>query len=162
MTVSFRNGVYGGLLFAAIISLWLWQLWQPARQVELHSEHLLLAAQSKNWNALGEFLDPAYRDQWNQDRSLVLTRLREVFRFARNLRVTAGSPLVVASNGEGNWTARIEVDADQNEIVEMIKARVNNLDTPFELHWLHQTWKPWDWKLVRVDNPALELPEAAF
>lgn len=162
MTVSFRNGFYAGLLLAAIIALWFWQLWQPARQVELHSEHLLGAVQSKNWDAIGGFLDQSYRDQWNEDRPLVLSRLREVFRFARNLHITAGSPTVFASNGEGDWSARITIDADQNEIAEMIKSRVNHLDTPFELHWQQKSWKPWNWKLIRVSNSALELSAGEY
>ena len=162
MTLSFRNGFYGGLLLAGVIAVWLWQLWQPTRQVELHSEHLLSAVQAKSWDTMGGFLDESYRDQWNQDRPLVLSRLREVLRFARNLHVAINSPVVLASNGEGNWKARIQIEADPNEIAEMIKSRVNNLDAPFELHWQQKSWKPWDWKLVHVSNSALELPTSDF
>ncbi len=162
MTVSFRSGFYAGFLLAAIIALWLWQFWQPARQVELHSEHLLRAAQSKSWDAIGGLLDQSYRDQWNQDRPLALSRLREVFRFARNLHLKASRPIVLASNGEGDWSARITIEADQNEIADLIKSRVNHLDAPFELHWQQKSWKPWDWKLVRVSNSALELPTGEF
>jgi hypothetical protein len=32
--------------------------------------------------------------------------------------------------------------------------------TPFELRWRHESWKPWDWKLVEVHNPELEVPAA--
>ncbi|MBV9617663.1 MAG: hypothetical protein JO201_00490 [Verrucomicrobia bacterium] len=160
MTVSFRNGFFVGLIFATIFALWLWQLWQPTRQVELHSGHLIAAVQSKNWEALGGFLDQSYRDQWNQDRPVVLSRLREVLRFARNLRITTTSAKTIATTAEGDWSARITIDAEENEIAEMIKSRVNNLDTPFELHWQHVSWKPWDWKLIRVTNSALELPAA--
>ena len=39
------------------------------------------------------------------------------------------------------------------EVIE----RVNRLTKPFELHWRHESWRPWDWKLVQVSNPALEL-----
>src|SRR5438552_2667719 len=89
MNLSFRKGFYAGLVLAAALAIWLWQLWQPAHQVELHSEHLIAAVQSKNWSAVGDFLDEAYRDQWNQDRSIVLSRLREVFRFAQHLHIQA-------------------------------------------------------------------------
>jgi hypothetical protein len=160
--MSFRNGFYAGLLVAGVLAIWLWQLWQPARQVELHSEHLLGAVQAKNWDAIGGFVDESYRDQWNQDRPLVLSRLREVLRFARNLSVTINSPVVLASNREGDFNARITIDAEQNEIAELIKSRVNNLDAPFELHWQQKSWKPWDWKLIRVSNSALDLPAGEF
>ncbi len=92
--MNFRNGVYAGLLLALILGVYLFQLWQPTRQVQLHSEHLIDAVQAKNWNALDRFLDEDYRDQWNQDRVLVLSRLRQVLHFARHLRVIADSPIV--------------------------------------------------------------------
>ena len=58
--------------------------------MELHSEHLIGAVQAKNWNAVANFIDETYRDQWNQDRPLVLSRLREVLGFAHNLRIVTG------------------------------------------------------------------------
>ncbi|HEY1583637.1 MAG TPA: hypothetical protein VGF73_11125 [Chthoniobacterales bacterium] len=39
---------------------------------------------------------------------------------------------------------------------------VNSLTTPFELRWRRESWKPWDWKLVEVRNPGLELPARAY
>lgn len=162
MQISFRNGFYAGLLLALIIGIWLFQLWQPARQVQLHSEHFISAVEGKNWDALAAFIDETYQDQWKQDRALVRSRMREVLRFARNLRVQADSPLVAANDRDGDWSARITIAADPNEVAEMIEARVNALDTPFELHWQRKSWKPWDWKLVRVSNSALELPEGGY
>ena len=58
--------------------------------------------------------------------------------------------------------ARITVEADENEITALIKERVNHLDTPFVFEWRKASGKPWDWKLTRVSNDALELPEANF
>ena len=40
----------------------------------------------------------------------------------------------------------------------MMNERQNSLSTPFELQWRHVSGKPWDWKLVRVSNPELEIP----
>ncbi len=44
----------------------------------------------------------------------------------------------------------------------MIKQRVNHLPEPFVLEWRRISARPWDWKLVRVSNPALELNESAL
>ena len=159
---TFRNAFYGGAILAVIIGVWLLQLWQPARQVQLHCEHLISAIEGKKWDSIAAFLDDGYQDQWKQDRALVLSRLREVLSFARNLRMQIDSPAVNASESEGNWTARITIDADANEVGETIKSRVNALDAPFELHWQRKSWKPWDWKLTRVSNSALELPAGAM
>ena len=40
--------------------------------------------------------------------------------------------------------------------------RINSLTSPFELRWRKQNWQPWDWKLVQVRNPSLQLPVDAF
>jgi hypothetical protein len=42
--------------------------------------------------------------------------------------------------------------------MQMLDERVNRLPTPFELEWHHVSGKPWDWKLVRVSNPAFQIP----
>ena len=74
----------------------------------------------------------------------------------------ADRPHVVGANDNGNWTARITIEADSNEIADLVKARVNKLDAPFELSWQKKSWKAWDWRLVRVSNAALDLSEANF
>jgi len=33
-----------------------------------------------------------------------------------------------------------------------------SLGAPFELQWRRISGKPWDWKLIRVSNPELQLP----
>jgi hypothetical protein len=38
---------------------------------------------------------------------------------------------------------------------------VNSLESPFEFEWKRGATWPWDWKLVAVRNPALEIPEYA-
>ncbi|HEV3409505.1 MAG TPA: hypothetical protein VG095_04380 [Chthoniobacterales bacterium] len=162
MRITARTGFLAGLLLAIPVALWLWQLWTPARQVQLHSENLLAAIEAHDWEGIAEFVDEAYADQWEQDRALMLSRLEQVLRFARNLRISVEAPAVTATESDGEWSARITVDADANEVSELIKARVNALDRPFELRWQRKSEKPWDWKLVRVSNTALQLPEGNF
>jgi hypothetical protein len=60
----------------------------------------------------------------------------------------------------GFWRARVELagkDAGAEVTPEIIR-RVNGLTTPFELRWRQGSWKPWNWKLVEVRNPGLEVP----
>ncbi len=32
------------------------------------------------------------------------------------------------------------------------------LEKPFVFKWRHQSWKPWDWALVEIDQRELEIP----
>ena len=153
--VSFRNGFYAGLLCALVLGLYLFQLWQPEKQVSLHSLHLLKALEEKNWKDAGDFVDQSYADRWGHDRNLLLARLRAVLPYARNLRFSVIAPAVSAEGGERRWSARLIIEAEPNEVSELIKQRINSLDAPFQLTW-QRGGKPWAWKMVRADNVALE------
>lgn len=158
--MSFRTGFYAGLVVAVIWGIYLARLWQGQRQVELHNVHLLAAIEKHNWKAAGEFVGGDYRDQWGNDRALLLERLREVFRGLRNARIESKDVSVQTSNGRGSWTARITIKST-GEFADLIQSRVNSLESPFEFEWKRGATWPWDWKLVAVRNPALEIPEYA-
>jgi hypothetical protein len=161
MGTSLRNGFIAGLLLALIIGIYLFRLWQPERQVELHSLHLLQALERKGWSDVAAFVDPTYKDRWGHDHDLLLARLRFVLPYAQNLHLDLIGARARVADGKAEWSARITVQADPNDIADMIKARVNTLDEPFLLQW-QRVGKPWEWRLVRIDNSALEVPEGVY
>lgn len=61
-------------------------------------------------------------------------------------------------NGLGLWRGRIAIDSDDAEFVALANERINSFKTLFELRWRHASRKSWDWKLVGVGNPELEIP----
>ena len=158
--MTFRNGFYAGLLIAAIWALYLARLWQAPRQVELHSVHLLVQIEKKDWKAAGAFISNDYHDRWGNDRALLLERLREVFRALPGARIEFSGATARAENGRGFWSAQIKVKGS-GEFADFIESRVNSLESPFEFEWQRGATWPWEWKLVAVKNPALEIPEAA-
>jgi hypothetical protein len=159
MAPSFRTGLYAGLLAAVIFGLYLAALWRPERQVRLHSAHLLSQIEKKNWTAVAKFIGSEYQDRWGNDRALLLERMREVFRFLPNARIEAAASQVRIEKLNGSWTAQITINGSAGEFAAAIQQRVNSLTAPFELEWRRQSSKPWDWKLVSVRNPALEISD---
>jgi hypothetical protein len=157
MPASFRNGVYAGLLVAAIAGIWLATLWRPERQVRLHTAHLLSQIEKKNWRAVGDFIGDDYQDRWGNDRSLLVERTREIFRSLPNARIEASAAQVHTENRQGYWRAKIIVKGGPSEFTTLIEERVNSLPAPFELEWRRRSNKPWDWTLVCVRNEALEI-----
>lgn len=156
-----REGFYAGLGLALAIGLFLMWLWGPVHQVRLHSQNLLRAIERKNWVRAEEFIAPDYQDQWHNDRALLLERTREVFHYLRNVRLMVSEPAVEIGDGSIHWRSRISVSGDPGELMTAIQERVNSLSSPFDLEWRHASGKPWDWKLVRVTNPALAIREFA-
>ena len=156
--MSFRNGFLIGTAVAVALGLYLFQLWQPGRQVELHTANLLDAIEDGDWADVTEFLAESYEDQWGHDRQSAVARLRNVARYARELRFETTDRVVIAAGEEGEWRGRVRIEVDQSELSAYLRERLTQLDSPFTARWRQQSWKPWDWKLVHVSNTALELP----
>ncbi len=162
MPPTFKNSFYAGALLAAIIALWLAQLWQPEKQVRLHSEHLLRQIEERDASAASDFIAADYRDDWGHDRAAVTNRLRLVLRCFTSLTIKAARPQVTAASPAGWWSAMIQMEGKGCEFAPEIVTRVNRLQEPFVLHWRQDSWRPWDWKLVRVSNPRLELSNVSY
>ena len=154
-----RSYIYIGAIAGLAIGLYLVRLWQPETQVSKHSEHLIAALADKNWDKFGGFIGDNYRDQWENDRNAALQRTREIFRYIRDVKINLVAPEVRVEAERGYWKANIIIEGrDDNEVMPVLKERVNHLQSPFELEWHHASGKPWDWKLVAVRNPALTIP----
>ena len=161
MPLTFRNSFYVGLLAAFVISIWLVRLWGAEKQVRLHSEHLVHQVERRSWSAVENSVARDYRDEWGDDRARLLARLRLAGRFCFDLTITASETQTQVNPPLGTWRARIRLDG-RGEGAGEITSRVNSLTTPFVLDWRRESWKPWDWKLVRVTNESLEIPEGEF
>jgi hypothetical protein len=146
------------LILALVCGAWLLFLWQPERQVRLHSEHLVAAVEKRDWSAAGEYVASDYHDQWSNDRVSLLERLHEGLAVTRALRFTIAAEETDASRSEASWRAKITLSGG-GEYAQSIVERINSLAMPFELRWRRVSGTPWDWKLIAVSNPQLELPD---
>jgi hypothetical protein len=158
VSISFRGGFLVGLALALCIGLYLIWLWRPERQVRRHTENFLHAIERKNWTAARDFIGTDYQDQWGDDRARVLERMREGFRYVRGVQISASDTTVRMEGRRAEWIGKITIYGAESEVMELLEERVNSLPMPFELEWHRLSGKPWDWKLVRVSNSALEIP----
>jgi hypothetical protein len=158
--VTFRYGFYAGVIVAVIWGLYLFRLWQPQRQIDLHNRHLFEQIEQHDWKAVANFIAETYQDRWGNDRKTLLERLPQVFRALGKTRIESSAVAVRAEDGRGFWTAKVTVRGT-GEYAAYIQSRVNSLEAPFEFEWQRGATWPWDWKLVAVRNPALEISEYA-
>jgi len=126
----FREGFYAGAAVALLLGIFLMWLWGAEHQIRQHTDN----------------------------RALLLERTPEVFRYLRGIRMIPGVVIVQINGRKGTWQAKITIEGDNSEVAALVKERVNSLTTPFTLEWQRVSAKPWDWKVVKVSNPGLEIP----
>jgi hypothetical protein len=160
--ITFRGGLLGGLAVALCIGLYFLWLWRPERQIQRHTENFFRAIDHRSWEAVADFIGNDYQDQWGDDRTRLLERMREGFRWVRGSRIIATNPSVQVETQRAVWAGKITVYSTDDGVMELLDQRVNKLPTPFELEWHHLSGKPWDWKLVRVSNSSFEIPAEMY
>ena len=146
-------------LAAFAIAIYLALLWQPARQVRLHQRHLLKSVEKRNWQAVGKFIGAEYRDRWEHDKENVIGQSAQVFGQFLFCNITAEEHSLALADGAGAIGVRLTLGGTGGPIAEYAKQRVNSLTEPFVFKWAHRSWKPWDWELIAVDQPQLDIEE---
>jgi hypothetical protein len=142
----------------ALRCLW---LWQPERQLLLHQAHLRSAIERRDWGRIATMFDPAYADRWGYTRPTALRDGRQWLGQFFALKVAAQPVADQLSPDGGTVTERWALDGTGTALAGMVEDRVNAIHEPFVFQWKHGSWKPWDWTLVRVDNPELDLAAPA-
>lgn len=132
--------------------------WLPARQVRLHQEHLQKAVENRDWRKVGDFLDDDYRDQWGQTKTIALGHLHEAFRdflaiglVNEDFEIRRGDDALVVQS-------RMKIVGSGGPIAQWVMHEVEQLHEPFSYTWRRQSWMPWDWALVSVSQPEIEIP----
>ena len=156
--ITLRGALISGTAIAICLGVYLVWLWRPEHQVRLHTQHFFHAIDGRNWETVAEFIGEDYRDQWDHDRTRLLERLREGFRWVRGSKITAPTATVQVQTGRVFWIGKINVYSSDDGVMQLLDERVNRLPTPFKLEWHRFSGKPWAWKLVRVSNSAFEIP----
>jgi hypothetical protein len=146
----------GILLVAA--ALWCLWLWQPERQVLRHNASLVRAFGKRDWKKAERLIDGKFADRWGHDRERVLRESREILRQFFAVEIAQESVTAFVDGGMGCVRARIRIRGSGTPIAQLAMQTVNGVQAPFRFDWAQKSWKPWDWALVRVDNPQLELP----
>lgn len=152
------KAVYAVVLLG-IVAIYTAALWQPARQVQLHQANLLRAVEKRNWERFASFMADDYSDRWGHDKEFVVRESREVFRQFLFLTVRQEVRATTILDQKGTVVARIELTGSGGPLANVVRERVNALSEPFTFRWRQRSWKPWDWQLVQVDQPELNLSE---
>jgi len=149
-------------LVVVTIAFRCWWLWQPERQLLLHQAHFRAAVERRDWGRIEAMLDPAYSDRWGYTRETGIQEARQWLGQFFSLTVTAQDEADELTPDGGTVTERWQLDGTGTEAAPMVLQYANAAHAPFVFQWKHGSWKPWDWTLVRVDNPELNLNAPAM
>ncbi len=157
-----RIAIVGGslLLVAAGILI---TYWQPERQVQVHTDQLLNALANRNWEQVDRLIADDYADAWGFTKETAVTYSRQVFQPFLSLSFEPRTIEVsLEDQDQGKALTSFQVEGRPlSPVSNVAQSELNALETPFEFHWVKQSWKPFDWQLVKLENRALDLSEAA-
>jgi hypothetical protein len=148
-------------------AIWLAWLWQPERQVRLHTTHFLKKVERRDWEGVRAFLAADYSDRWDHDGLSAVADARAVF--AHFLFLTVESRVVEC---EWQWPSQrpmmaaravVKISGTGDPLAQMVMEKVNTLQAPFAFTWRKSGRMPWEWQLTHIEQRALNVePNASF
>ncbi len=143
-------------------ALWLYQLWQPARQVELHTLNFLQRASARDWPAVLNMMSDDYRDTWGHDRTRSIDEARKVLSHFFALQIVPLGPVRLGGEGgERSATVEIGVFGSGTGVAHAVMDAVREAEGPFLFRWRKNGTWPWQWALVEAGQEVLQgVPRA--
>lgn len=144
LLVALSAALAGGAWF-------LFHLWSPERQAELHTLNLLRLASSRDWSAVAGMMSPGYSDDWNHDLAGAIDDARQLFGHFFVLEIAPlEQPQVAVDGGTVSVAAHLGVFGSGTPVAEAVMEEVRGLRQPFVFRWTKcGTW-PWQWELSRA------------
>jgi hypothetical protein len=149
------------IVSAALLALLVYftRLWQPERQVRLHTAHLLKAVEGRSWKKVDAFVADNYSDRWSHDKGFVMSASKEVFGQFLFLSIQDQTLSCSISGSAGVTRDTIKITGSGSPLAQAVIERANGLREPFVFTWERMSWKPWDWRLTRFDQAELDIPQ---
>ncbi|HEV7867025.1 MAG TPA: hypothetical protein VGO90_05050 [Chthoniobacteraceae bacterium] len=129
--------------------------WQPERQIREHTRQLLKAVERRKWDSMRTLLAENYSDRWGHDKEFVLKGCEQVF--AQFLFLKVEHEVTAVDLATGCATTRVKMSGQGGPAAQFVMSTVNGLPEPFRFFWEQRSGKPWDWHLVKVEQPTLEV-----
>jgi hypothetical protein len=144
------------IVLLAAMAAWLFLLWQPARQVELHTSNLLARASSRDWDAVAAMMAENYGDTWGHDRASVIDEARQLFSHFFALHIVPLDALHVSEIAGGfSASAPIGVFGTGTAVAEAVIEEVREAGGEADFIWRKAGPWPWQWELSEVRHEKL-------
>ncbi len=130
----------------------------PDRQLDRAQIRLVSAVEGRDWKAVESIMADDYRDAWGFDRAKAIELGSELLRHFFVLGIESEGTTLEITDNSGTVRSVIRLSGNGTAIAQAVLAEANLLEAPFEFTWRRVSWKPWDWRLMSVNQP--EVPVA--
>lgn len=144
-------------LMALLLCAWAGFELMPARQLDRAFDCLIRAVEKRDWKKVREIMADDYQDGWGQDREQAVASASQVLGQFLVLGVTIDRRSVEREGGRATISARLRLEGRGSPLAEIVLQGTNALQDDFQFAWRRKSWKPWDWKLVSVNQPEIEF-----
>ena len=136
--------------------VWLFLLWRPARQAELHTLNLLERASARDWPAVEAMMAADYRDAWGHDRTSAIDEARQLFSHFFALQIVALAPLRITDESEAlAVSAPVGVFGSGTAVAQAVIEEVREARGDAVFVWRRVGGWPWHWALAEVRHAEL-------
>jgi len=161
--MDFRKYALAVAIVLTLWALWLLWLWQPERQVRLHTTHFLKKVERRNWDGVREMMATDFADRWGHDQNSALEDARQVFSQFLFLTIENRAADGMVLGNEGETLSVVKISGNGGAGAQMVMERVNGLHQPFRFTWRKAGRMPWNWVLAHIDQPELNIdPNVSF
>lgn len=136
--------------------VWLFLLWRPVRQAELHTLNLLERASARDWPAVEAMMAADYRDAWGHDRASAIDEARQLFSHFFALQIVALAPLRITDENEAlAVSAPVGVFGSGTAVAQAVIEEVGEARGDAVFVWRRVGGWPWQWALAEVRHAEL-------
>ena len=156
MTVPVSWIKWSAAALVAAWAVWLFLLWQPARQIELHTTNLLARASARDWAGVTVMISPDYRDAWGHDREESLRKADELFNHFFTLKILPTGPMDIRVTGPtATNSVPLGIFGSGTPIAHAVMDEVREDGGSFVFRWRKSGRWPWQWLLVEAGHAEL-------
>lgn len=147
-----------GLVVVAIFVLtWAGLEFTPGRRLDRTFDRLIRAVEKRDWVTVTELMAEDYRDQWGMTREEAVNLGKDAFGQFLTLQIGEENRKRSITGPDGLIEAKLRLTGRASPIGEMVIQRANALENDFQFAWKRKSWKPWDWKLVSINQNELDI-----
>ena len=144
MRIPVASLKWAAVVLLGVWIIWLFFLWQPARQIELHTTNLLSRASARDWAAVTGMISPDYRDAWGHGREESIGKADEIFNHFFTLKILPTGPMDIrAAAGEGTNSVPLGLFGSGTPIAYAVIDEVREAGGSFVFRWRQTGRWPW-------------------